>query len=118
MAPRVGLIAALDREIAPLVGSFTRRHDSAAGLFYERPNVWMVCGGIGGRFAATAARWVIASFKPEVVMSIGFAGALVPDCKVGDVITPGTVIEDSTGEVFSVGSGRGVLVSATGVVAE
>jgi adenosylhomocysteine nucleosidase len=119
MPPKVGLIAALEREIAPLARSL-KRLCSADGRYeyFEGPSVCLVCAGGGGNHAAAATRWVIASLKPEGVMSVGFAGALVSGHRVGDVITPGTVIDDSTGEAFSVRSGRGVLVSVSAVLAE
>lgn len=119
MPPRVALIAAMEREIAPLAKRFTRRTDSQTGFsYFERPGVWLVCAGVGGDHAAAAARWLVASVKPEVVVSIGFAGALTPDCKAGDVITPATVIDGSTGDQFSLGTGSGVLVSNAGVLDE
>lgn len=114
----MGLVAALEREVAPLARSFTRRTAKDSFTYFERSNVWLICAGVGGKHAAAATRWVIATLNPEVVMSIGFAGALVPDHKVGDVITPGTVIDDSTGEAFSVRPGQGVLVSASAVLGE
>ncbi len=51
-------------------------------------------------------------------MSIGFAGGLVPQCHVGDVLTPATVIDSSSGDIFATSDGKGVLVTATGVMAE
>jgi adenosylhomocysteine nucleosidase len=77
-----------------------------------------VCAGIGAASAAKATTWLIAQGKPEVVMSVGFAGALVADCKVGDIITPGTVMDVDTGEKFSVSSGHGLLVSSSAVMTE
>jgi len=119
MPPKVVLIAALKREIAPLAKSFKpskRGSDRFAVL--ERGDVSLLCGGIGGKHAEVAARWAIASLRPAVVMSVGFAGALTADCKVGDVITPATVIDANTGESFLARGGGGVLVSNAGVLAE
>jgi adenosylhomocysteine nucleosidase len=50
-------------------------------------------------------------------MSIGFAGALVDRYRVGDVITPATVLDAATGERFG-SQGSGVLVTASGVLSE
>jgi len=116
---RLALIAALEREVAPLAKTFTRRKQRPEGMTaFGRDYLLMVCGGIGMKQAASATRWAIATLKPEVVMSIGFAGALKPSGKVGDVITPGTVIDGGTGEVFSVRTGQGVLVTENAVVAQ
>ena len=110
------MIAALELEIAPLARCFRRREDHRGGYtVWERDEAVLVCGGIGARHAADVTRWVIASRNPEGVMSVGFAGALEPNRKVGDVIIPAQVIDGSTGEVFAVQSGQGVLVSSTEV---
>lgn len=117
--PRLALIAALEREVAPLAKTFTRRRQSPDGMTaFEHDYLLMVCGGIGMKQAASATRWAIATLKPEVVMSVGFAGALVPTGKVGDVITPGTVIDGGTGEVFSVRTRQSVLVTESAVAAQ
>jgi adenosylhomocysteine nucleosidase len=119
MPPRVAIVAALVREIAPLAKSFARVTAGENALAaYRKTDVMLVSSGIGGRHAAAATRWAIASLKPDVVMSVGFAGALVPDGKVGDVITPGTVIDGATGHSFSVATGKGVLVSVASVLNE
>jgi adenosylhomocysteine nucleosidase len=118
MSPRAGIVAALEREVAPLVRNFTREAGQPGLMVFRQGDVTLVCGGIGLRPATSATRWIIAQHKPEVVMSVGFAGALVPDCKVGDVVTPGTVIDGDTGESFSVSGGRGVLVSTLAVASE
>ena len=119
MPPKFGIIAALEREIAPLARKLARRKDGPAGLaIFENREVCLVCGGIGAKQATSAARWLIASCKPEVLMSVGFAGALVPALSVGDVIAPGKVIDGITGEQFPVGPGDRVLVSSEGVVSE
>jgi len=119
MSPNVLLIAAMEREIAPLAKVF-RRSDATTGHYpvLEKGSVRLLYAGIGGEPAARAASWAIDSLRPEVVMSIGFAGALTPDYKVGDVITPAEVVDGSSGETFSAGFGNGVLVTNTGVLAE
>lgn len=116
MPPKVAIIAALEREVAPLLRKFEKANAGADPFkVFRRADVWLVCGGIGGKHAAVAARWAIASCQPEIVVSVGFAGALVPQCKVGDVITPATVIDEVTGRSFSVTAGRGALVSSASV---
>jgi len=115
--PRVALIAALEREVAPLTKTFTRRRH-ADWVIFEKGDVRLVCGGIGGNHAAAATRWLITDAQPEVLGSIGFAGALAPDYHVGAVLTPATVIDGSTGETFVAALGTGVLVTAAGVLNE
>jgi adenosylhomocysteine nucleosidase len=119
MLPKVGIVVALDREVSPLTKKFAKRSGGPAGLtVFDNRNVTLVCGGMGAKQAAAAASWLIASNKPEIVMSVGFAGALIPDYKAGDVITPGTVIDGGTGDRFAAGDGNVVLVSNAGVLGE
>jgi len=119
MPPRVAIVAALEREVAPLARQFTRRVQPGQPFaVFERADVRLVCGGIGAAHAAAATRWLIADARPEVVMSVGFAGGLVPDCHVGDVITPATIVDATTGETFAASDGKGVLVTAVGVLGE
>ena len=116
--PRVAVVAALEREIAPLAKALTRRKQVPNGIVaFEADYLLIVCGGIGTPRAAVATGWAIATLKPEVVMSVGFAGALNPAGKVGSVITPGTVIDAGTGEAHTVRAGQGVLVTESAVAA-
>jgi adenosylhomocysteine nucleosidase len=115
---RIALIAALEREVAPFAKGLRRRKQAYEGMVaFESDYLLMVCGGIGTARAAAATSWAIATLKPEVVMSVGFAGALTASCKVADVITPGTVIDGGTGEIFAVRAARGVLVTESAVAA-
>lgn len=119
MPPKVAIVAALEREVAPLTSKFTRRvRPGQPFAVFESGDVRLVCGGIGGSHAASATRWLIAEAKPEVVMSIGFAGGLVPDRHVGDVIAPAAVIDANTGAAFPTMEGKGVVVTAGGVLAQ
>ena len=61
--------------------------------------------------ARRAAEAVIALFNPEIVYSVGFAGALDPQSKVGEVIHPRRVINAGDGSSVSLNEGDGVLVS-------
>jgi len=119
MRPKIGIVAALEREVAPLTRKFAKRNDGPKDLaIFEKKGIWLVCSGMGGKQAAAATAWLIATHKPEVVMSVGFAGALAPGYRAGDVITPGTVIDGATGERFSASDDQGVLVSNTGILGE
>ena len=119
MRPKVGIVAALEREVAPLAKKFVKRSNGPKGLaIFEKNDVWLVCGGMGEKQAAAATGWLIASHNPEVVMSVGFAGALIPGCRAGDVITPGTVVDGKTGERYQASQSKEILVSNSGVLAE
>jgi adenosylhomocysteine nucleosidase len=118
-----GIIAALYREIAPLVrgsGWRSSRRIGSAYQAYERENVLVVCGGIGSEPARKAAEALVAAVKPSVLLSVGLAGALTPTLKAGAVFFPATVLDAATGSAIDsnlmpevAGFPRsGVLVSA------
>ena len=115
---RLAIVAALEREVRPLIKSWratVREHDGRRFRFFENGEVVLVCGGIGAGAARRAAEAVIALFEPRVLCSAGFAGALNPKLKVGDLILPATVINASDGSRTALNNGMGVLVSFASV---
>ncbi|MFZ0806058.1 MAG: hypothetical protein WAN03_07735, partial [Candidatus Sulfotelmatobacter sp.] len=111
---RVAIVAALEREVRPLVKGWRvseKEYGERRFKFYENENVVAVCGGIGAEAARRAAEAVIALHGPEVIYSVGFAGALDPGLKVGDLIRPQRVVNAADGSSVSLNVGEGVLVS-------
>jgi adenosylhomocysteine nucleosidase len=116
--PRIGLIAAMQREVAPLIRGWKMRTMEQGGRRYrlfENGDAAMVCGGIGAAAARRATEALIREVKPARVISVGFAGALDGSLKVGDIVEPRTVINTADGARTEVGSGQGILVSSTDV---
>jgi len=112
--PSLAIVAALEREVRPLVRRWRvteREHDGRRFRFFENGEVVLVCGGIGAAAARRAAEAVIVGFGPRVVYSAGFAGALDPKLKVGDLINPQRVINAGDASSTVVERGSGVLVS-------
>jgi adenosylhomocysteine nucleosidase len=112
--PRLGIVAAIEREVRPLVKSWRaseKEHDGRHFRFFENGEVVVVCGGIGAAAARRAAEAVIAIFDPQIVCSAGFAGALDAKLRVGDVVRPSSVINAGDGSRTVVEGGEGVLVS-------
>jgi adenosylhomocysteine nucleosidase len=100
MPKKFAIIAALEREVQPLIkdwSSTTIQRNGKAFTFYESRYAIVVCGGIGAEAARRAAEAIIARNSPELLISAGVAGALVPDLKVGDTIFPATVIDSQDG---------------------
>ncbi len=100
MQKKFAIIAALDRELHPLVKSWpssTTQHESRLFTFHESDYAIVVCGGIGAESARRAAEAVIANYSPDLLISAGVAGSLVPDLKVGATIFPATVIDSQDG---------------------
>jgi adenosylhomocysteine nucleosidase len=111
---RVGIVAALQREIAPLVKgwhSSQREYSGRTYRFYENDQWVAVCGGIGAEPARRATEAVIALFEPEIVYSVGFAGALDMKLSVGDLVIPRRVVDARDCSSVDTGQGEGVLVS-------
>ena len=112
--PRLAIVAALEREVRPLVRNWRmseKEHDGRRFRFFEDGEMVVVCGGIGATAARRAAEAVIAIFDPQIVCSAGFAGALDHSLRVGDVIRPRTVINAGDASKSIIEGGEGVLVS-------
>jgi adenosylhomocysteine nucleosidase len=116
----IAIVAALDREVSPLVKHWRIREEKYAGRtfrFYENENAVLVCGGIGPEAARRAAEAVIALYQPALICSAGFAGAANPNSKVGDILIPRRVIDSSDGSRTDSGTGEGILVSFAAIAA-
>ena len=111
---RIAVVAALEREVRPLVKRWRAIQGKRGGRtfkFFENDSIVVVCGGIGAEAARRAAEAVIADYDPAVICSAGFAGALTPELQVGSVLSPGCVVNASDGSRVSVDGGEGVLVT-------
>jgi adenosylhomocysteine nucleosidase len=111
-------VAALEREIGLLVAGWrvtSRTCEGRKFKFFESGDAVAVCGGIGPVAARRACQAVIASYGPEIVISAGFAGALVADLNVGDVVIPAKVIDAGDGSSVLTWTGSRALVSVAEV---
>lgn len=115
---KVAIVAALEREIRALVRGWRcveREYEGRRFRFFESGQTVLVCGGIGAGAARRATEAVIALYQPEIVQSVGFAGALDPALKVGEIFSPSRVVDGRDGSSVETGSGRGILVSAASI---
>jgi len=97
---KIAIIAALERELWPLIKNWPTsvvQHEGRDFRFYESNYAVVVCGGIGTEAARRAAEAVILRYSPEVLISAGVAGALVPELKIGETIFPAAVIDTLDG---------------------
>ncbi|MCU1287333.1 MAG: putative phosphorylase, family 1 [Acidobacteriales bacterium] len=114
---RIAIIAALDREIAPLVKGWNSTSVDSQNRtikIFESENAIVALGGIGGISAriATDAAWRFANGQVSNFISAGFAGALVPGLKVGDIFEPASIVGESDNNTIETAGGKGILVSA------
>ncbi|MGB8912808.1 MAG: hypothetical protein WCC85_11075, partial [Candidatus Sulfotelmatobacter sp.] len=97
---KVAMVAALEREVNALVRNWTRvrrEHEGRTFTFFERGDTVVICGGIGLTAARRAAEAVIALYRPVLIQSIGFAGALDGKLHVGDLFSPTQVLDARDG---------------------
>lgn len=115
---RIAIIAALEREVRPLIRSWKFRmieHGGRRYRLFENGEASLLCGGIGAEAARRATEAAIREVSPARVISAGFAGALNSSLQVGHVLEPLTVINAADGVRTDVGSGEGILVSSATV---
>jgi adenosylhomocysteine nucleosidase len=115
---KVAIVAALEREVHGLVKHWRvveREYENRNFRFFESGNAVLVCGGIGAEAARRAAEAVLATYKPVLLVSAGFAGALDPGLKIAQVCQPARVIDAKDGSSHEIAHGQGVLVSSASV---
>jgi adenosylhomocysteine nucleosidase len=112
MPIKFGIVAALEREVRPLLRCSVRMRTTADTVFHEFPAAVIVCGGIGAERAREAAEALIAAYHPTILVSAGFAGAVEPKLKPGDVFMASTVLDVASGRSFRTQQGNGVLATA------
>jgi len=108
------MVAAMEREVAPLIRNWQRRdieRDGRKYTVFANGETSLICGGIGPEAARRAAETVIQEMRPDRVLSVGFAGGLDPALSVGEVVEPQVVINVGDGVRIETGSGEGTLVS-------
>ncbi len=112
---KIAIIAAMEREVLPLIREW-QQIDAPPGS--DLRHLWisgeavLACAGIGAERARIATNVLIEAFRPELVTSIGFAGALVPKLKIGDVLQPAKVVSIQTGTAYAAEIGCGVLATS------
>jgi adenosylhomocysteine nucleosidase len=111
---KIAMVAALEREISVFIKKWTRiqrEHEGRTFTFFEHGDTVAVCGGIGLAAARRAAEAVIALYRPVLVQSVGFAGALDTKLRVGDLFSPSQVLDARDGSRTQLSGGEGTLVT-------
>lgn len=117
-APRTAILAALPREIMPLVRSWPIQNRSLEeGIFRaECEKAIAVCAGMGPDRVTRAFEIAQNSGLLSSVVSVGYAGGLRPEISAGSVHWPAIIINGITGERYVCKQGNGTLVSTNHVV--
>jgi adenosylhomocysteine nucleosidase len=100
---KIAIIAAMEREIAPLVRGWHRGTVSSGErkfMLFEGDGVAAVVSGIGCKNAQLAARTVVTQYRPALLLSVGLAGALIRSLKAGSVFTPNVVVDAADGTEY------------------
>ena len=111
---KIAIVTALHREVSALVKKWKaviRQHEGREFRFFENADLVLVCGGIGAEAARRATQAIIRCYNPGLIVSAGFAGALVSGLKVGDVLAPRWVIDAQDGSRHDTGNNEGALLT-------
>ena len=112
--PRVGIVAALRREIAPLV---RQRRTVCLGqpnrriLIFESDGWVAGCGGMGKEAAQAVSKVLIDEYGVNALISCGLAGGLTSQMKLAQTFVAGRVIDATSGKEWSNAAGAVTLVS-------
>lgn len=100
---KVAIVVALEREVHRVVKRWPRRErhlDGRSFTFFENGDAVLVCAGIGREAARQASEAAVALYRPELLISAGFAGALSPGLAAGEWVLPAVVIDARDGSRF------------------
>lgn len=120
---RIGIFAALPGELKPLVSGWKKQASGVNGVaIWETTrngkDLVAVSGGMGAQ-AATRSVAIAESFGPlDMLLSIGWAGALDGSVKTGQCYRPSLVIDVGTGERFPIENGDPITLTTTAHVAD
>jgi adenosylhomocysteine nucleosidase len=111
-----GIIAALPREVAPLVKGWKCEKLPGNRTVYLRDDVVVACAGMGPSQVALAVSAARALLPITDLISVGLAGACDPALRVGEIVRPGVVVDRNTGERFLDERYDQVLVSTSAIL--
>ncbi|MDP9051670.1 MAG: phosphorylase [Acidobacteriota bacterium] len=112
---RVGIIAALPREVAALVQGWQRRQGPDGVVVYTDGGAVVACAGMGAARAELAVVAAMATIPLTRLVSVGLAGACDPALHVGEIVRAGIVIDSRTSERFEDDRYQQVLVTTDAI---
>lgn len=120
MKPRIAIVAALPRELAPLVRDWPAKNSSRQDGFMVAGSdrAVAICAGMGPKRARIAVERAMGRGPVSEIISVGFAGALRPQIARGSLYWVSAVFNATTGERFScAGTGTATLLTVDHVAA-
>ncbi|QNI35481.1 phosphorylase family protein [Edaphobacter albus] len=120
---RIGIIAALPGELKPLVRGWKKQPLGGKGLTLwktsrNKNDLVAVCGGMGAQAAIRSVAAAESFGKLDLLISVGWAGALDKSIKTRQCYRPSRVIDVGTGERFSAAEGDPITLATATHVAD
>lgn len=114
MKARIAILAALPREIKPLVRDWPvrRRSRSDGSMIFECDRAIAVCAGMGRERVTNALTLAEVQGPIRSIISVGYAGALHSGIRKNIIYWPATVIDAETGERYECEGGSSTMVTA------
>lgn len=111
--PRVGIIAAMFREVHPLVRKMEplKYSPDRRVQIYQNKSAVIAYAGMGRNPATAAVQALLSVGEISSLASVGWAGGLNPGVAAGKVVQPSTVVDSLSGKRYSAGGSGGMLVT-------
>ena len=111
---RIAIIAALPGELKPLVRTWRRSPTNVKGAkkwtLASGADTWIaICAGMGAEAVRRAHALATSDGPLDILVSVGWAGALHPEVQPGTAHVPTVVIDAQTGERFGLSEDKGRL---------
>jgi adenosylhomocysteine nucleosidase len=120
MSIKIGIISAMEREVGPFISGWSAVRLQRTQLVMRTDRLSAtayVASGIGREPGIAASEALVTAFKPDVLVSAGFAGALIGERRVGDEVLVGVVVDGTTGESFRTQSSSNRRIVSSGFIA-
>lgn len=107
------IIAALPREVKPLVRGWRTQKLPNNTFVYTNDFAVVACAGMGPERAILAVKAAMAAKPVTALLSVGLAGACDASLRVGDVVRAGVVVDTRSGERYTDTRFHQILASAS-----
>lgn len=109
------IIAALPREVKPLVRGWREQRLPGRIVVYTNDFAVVACAGMGAARATLAVEAAMSVKPVTALISVGLAGACDPSLRVGEIVRADVVVDTQTGERFGNAAADHVVVSVRAI---